>query len=330
MQWFCWPLKRFKSISATSYSFEKLKKMHGEALASASFRNCPEDFIVDEVIDFEPANEGEHLLLQIKKRDQNTSWVAGLLAQLAGIDRRDVGFCGMKDRFAVTTQWFSLYLPGRNIQPDELAHSDFQILSKARHNKKLRRGMHAGNRFSIVLRDLSIDPEVLSRRIALIEQSGVPNYFAEQRFGWDANNLVKANELIEQGKLKGNRHGTGIYLSAARSWLFNLLLDRYLSLGKLDFADTGALWGRGRSATEAGFIEHEREILSDWSSWCHALEHAGLKQQRRAFMLQPLNICFEQLAKDQFKFNFELPNGSYATAVLREIAELFRPEITGL
>lgn len=330
MQWFCWPPKRFKSISATSYSFEKLKKMHGEALASASFRNCPEDFIVDEVIDFEPANEGEHLLLQIKKRDQNTSWVAGLLAQLAGIDRRDVGFCGMKDRFAVTTQWFSLYLPGRNIQPDELAHSDFQILSKARHNKKLRRGMHAGNRFSIVLRDLSIDPEVLSRRIALIEQSGVPNYFAEQRFGWDANNLVKANELIEQGKLKGNRHGTGIYLSAARSWLFNLLLDRYLSLGKLDFADTGALWGRGRSATEAGFIEHEREILSDWSSWCHALEHAGLKQQRRAFMLQPLNICFEQLAEDQFKFNFELPNGSYATAVLREIAELFRPEITGL
>ena len=324
------PPKRFKSISATSYSFEKLKKMHGEALASASFRNCPEDFIVDEVIDFEPANEGEHLLLQIKKRDQNTTWVAGLLAQLAGIDRRDVGFCGMKDRFAVTTQWFSLYLPGRNIQPDELAHSDFQILSKARHNKKLRRGMHAGNRFSIVLRDLSIDPEVLSRRIALIEQSGVPNYFAEQRFGWDANNLVKANELIEQGKLKGNRHGTGIYLSAARSWLFNLLLDRYLSLGKLDFADTGALWGRGRSATEAGFIEHEREILSDWSSWCHALEHAGLKQQRRAFILQPLNICFEQLAEDQFKFNFELPNGSYATAVLREIAELFRPEITGL
>ena len=330
MQWFCWPPKRFKSISATSYSFEKLKKMHGEALASASFRNCPEDFIVDEVIDFEPANEGEHLLLQIKKRDQNTSWVAGLLAQLAGIDRRDVGFCGMKDRFAVTTQWFSLYLPGRNIQPDELAHSDFQILSKARHNKKLRRGMHAGNRFSIVLRDLSIDPEVLSRRIALIEQSGVPNYFAEQRFGWDANNLVKANELIEQGKLKGNRHGTGIYLSAARSWLFNLLLDRYLSLGKLDFADTGALWGRGRSATEAGFIEHEREILSDWSSWCHALEHAGLKQQRRAFILQPQNICFEQLAEDQFKFNFELPNGSYATAVWREIAELFRPEITGL
>ena len=304
--------------------------MHGESLATASFRNSPEDFIVDEIIDFEPANEGEHLLLHIKKRDQNTKWVAGLLAELAGIDRRDVGFCGMKDRFAVTTQWFSLHLPGRNIEPDQLTHSDFQILSSARHNKKLRRGMHAGNRFSIVLRDFSIQPDDLSRRCALIEKSGVPNYFAEQRFGWNANNLVKANELIELGKLKGNRHGTGIYLSAARSWLFNLLLDRYLSLGKLDFADTGALWGRGRSATDANFSQQEQELLSGWSSWCHALEHAGLKQQRRPFILRPNNFCYKSLADDQFEFNFELPNGSYATAVLREIAELFRPEITGL
>ena len=84
--------------------------MHGEPLATASFRNCPEDFIVDEVIDFQPANEGEHLLLHIKKRDQNTQWVAGLLAELAGVDRKLVGFCGLKDRFAVTTQWFSLHL----------------------------------------------------------------------------------------------------------------------------------------------------------------------------------------------------------------------------
>jgi len=304
--------------------------MHGEPLTTASFRNCPEDFIVDEVIDFQPANEGEHLLLHIKKRDQNTQWVAGLLAELAGIDRRAVGFCGMKDRFAVTTQWFSLHLPGGSIELDQLTHADFQILTSARHNKKLRRGMHAGNRFSIVLRDFNIDPATLFQRLELIQNAGVPNYFAEQRFGWDANNLVKANELIEQGKLKGNRHGTGIYLSAARSWLFNLLLDRYLTIGAVDFADTGALWGRGRSATEDDFAKHEQQLLSEWSSWCHALEHAGLKQQRRPFILQPNKFCYKQLAEDQFEFNFELPNGSYATAVLREIAELFRPEITRL
>jgi tRNA pseudouridine13 synthase len=299
-------------------------------LATASFRNCPEDFIVDEIVDFQPANEGEHLLLHIKKRDQNTQWVAGLLAELAGIDRRSVGFCGLKDRFAVTTQWFSLHLPGQEIEIDQLAHADFQILTSARHNKKLRRGMHAGNRFSIVLRDFSIDPEMLEHRLELIQKSGVPNYFTEQRFGWDANNLVKADELIGHGKLKGNRHGTGIYLSAARSWLFNLLLDRYLALGETNLKDTGPLWGRGRSTTEASFSEHEQQLLSDWSTWCHALEHAGLQQQRRAFFLQPQKFSYKGSAQGQFEFNFELPNGTYATAVLREIAELFRPEITRL
>ena len=286
--------------------------------------------MVDELIDFQPANEGEHLLLHIKKRDQNTQWVAGLLAELAGIDRRSVGFCGLKDRFAVTTQWFSLHLPGQNLDIDQLVHSDFEIISTVRHNKKLRRGMHAGNRFSIILRDFKIDIETLEQRLDLIQTYGVPNYFAEQRFGWDANNLVKAEELINQGKLKGNRHGTGIYLSAARSWLFNLLLDRYLALGKTNFSDTGALWGRGRSGTGAAFIEQEQQLLSDWSSWCHALEHAGLQQQRRQFILQPKNLSFKLRAQNQIEFNFELPNGSYATAVLREIAELFRPEIMRL
>lgn len=241
-----------------------------------------------------------------------------------------MGFCGLKDRFAVTTQWFSLHLPGQEIEIDQLAHADFQILTSARHNKKLRRGMHAGNRFSIVLRDFSIDPEMLEHRLELIQKSGVPNYFTEQRFGWDANNLVKADELIGEGKLKGNRHGTGIYLSAARSWLFNLLLDRYLALGETNLKDTGPLWGRGRSTTEASFSEHEQQLLSDWSTWCHALEHAGLQQQRRAFFLQPQKFSYKGSAQGQFEFNFELPNGTYATAVLREIAELFRPEITRL
>ena len=70
--------------------------------------------------------------------------------------------------------------------------------------------MHAGNKFSIVLRD-TIDFEELDQRVARIQKYGVPNYFTEQRFGWDAKNLVKANELIDQ-ETRGNRHGTGICL----------------------------------------------------------------------------------------------------------------------
>jgi tRNA pseudouridine13 synthase len=304
--------------------------MHGDELGKATFRQCPEDFNVHEIVDFKPSGEGEHLLVHIQKRDQNTQWVAGLLAELANINRRDIGFCGLKDRFAIATQWYSLHLPGKEIDLTQLQHNDFQILSSGRHNKKLRRGDHAGNRFTIRLRDFDIDFEQISERLNKIQQQGVPNYFAEQRFGWDANNLVKAQQLIIDGRLKGNRQGTGMYLSAARSWLFNLLLDQYLLRGKVNFEDTGALWGRGRSATCDDFQEVERRVLEPWTDWCHALEHAGLKQQRRTFILKPSELTYQQLEKGLFELNFELPVGSYATAILREIAQLIRPEFKRL
>ena len=296
--------------------------MHGEPLGRATFRYCPEDFNVQEIIDFQPSGQGEHLLLHIKKRDQNTQWVAGLLAELAGIERKAVGFCGLKDRFAVATQWFSLYLPGRNVDLEQLQHADFHILSSYRHHRKLKRGMHAGNKFKILLRNFDVDQSQLYRRLQIVERCGVPNYFAEQRFGREGNNLNRAAELIAAGRLKGNRYGTGIYLSAARSWLFNLLLDRYLKLGNPCFEDTGALWGRGRSSTDGEFLGEENQVLSQWSSWCDALEHAGLKQERRRFILKPDNFAYQALDKNAFELSFDLPIGCYATAVLREIAEL--------
>lgn len=304
--------------------------MHGEPLGTATFRQYPEDFNVQEIIDFVPSGEGEHLLVHIAKRDQNTQWVAGLLAKLAGIDRNAVGFCGLKDRFAIATQWFSLHLPGKEIDLQQLWHSDFQILSTGRHHKKLRRGMHAGNRFKILLRDFDIEPDLLIERMQAIECRGVPNYFAEQRFGREGNNLNRAEELIAMGKLKGNRHGTGIYLSAARSWLYNLLLDAYLKNFEINFCDTGALWGRGRSATEGDFLPMENQILGQWSNWCNALEHAGLKQERRQFILKPKNLLYRELQENIFELSFDLPIGCYATAILREIAQLYRPEATTL
>ena len=137
-------------------------------MATALFRCCPEDFVVDEILDIKPTGEGEHLWLLVSKRDQNTTWVAGLLAKLAGIPRNDVGFCGMKDRFAVTSQWFSLHIPGRDLDLNCLAHDDFKILKTARHNKKLRRGMHQGNKFKIVLQDFSVTDASFWERIDLI------------------------------------------------------------------------------------------------------------------------------------------------------------------
>lgn len=282
----------------------------------------------------EPSGEGEHLWIHIRKRDQNTQWVAGLLAELAGIRRKDIGFCGLKDRFAVTTQWYSLHLPGREIGVEQLQHRDFEILTAHRHNKKLRRGMHQGNQFKIVLRQFDVAKELVEQRLGLIAELGAPNYFAEQRFGHDGNNLREAQRLIDADQLKGNRRGTGMYLSAARSWLFNLLVEKRIEINKLSVPiegdESGALWGRGRSNSNAAVNEIEMAVLADWQSWCYALEHAGLKQERRDLLLRPQALASEWLAKGELQLSFSLPNGAYATALLREIAELFRPEFKAL
>ena len=277
--------------------------------------------------------------MHIRKRDQNTQWVAGLLAQLAGIKRNDVSFCGLKDRFAVTTQWYSLYLPGKELSSEQLQHSDFDILAMARNNKKLRRGMHAGNAFRLVLKQFAaLDehyPEI-DARLNAIAATGVPNYFGEQRFGHDCGNLHQAQSLIERDQLKGNRRGTGMYLSAARSWLYNLVLAERLQQNcwSQPFAGerepSGPLWGRGRSTSSGQLETLEQAILADWQPWCYALEHAGLKQERRALVLYPRAMHWQREAGDQLALSFELAGGSYATVVLREIAELFRPGIEPL
>ena len=321
-------------IKSDHFDFHQMPRLHGAPLGRALIRSCPEDFQVDEISDWQPSGEGEHLLLHIRKRDQNSQWVAGLLAQLAGLKRNDIGFCGLKDRFAVTTQWFSMHMPGREIELAELAHADFEIIAAHRHHKKLRRGMHLGNHFTIILRDFKPAADALEERLHCIQQLGVPNYFAQQRFGHSGNNLREAQRLIEADRLKGNRRGTGIYLSAARSWLFNLIVERRIEINHLSAPiegdETAALWGRGRSNTHAAVVEIENAVLADWQSWCYALEHAGLKQERRDLLLRPENLRWTWLQEDQLQLAFSLPAGSYATALLREIAELFRPEFNAL
>ncbi len=326
-------------IKPQEFDFHSLPRLFPETFGRAVYRSQPEDFLVDEILGFEPSGDGEHLFLQIKKRDQNTQWVAGLLANLAGIKRNDVSFCGLKDRFAVTTQWFSLYLPGRELHAEQLQHDDFQILSMTRHHKKLRRGMHSGNQFRLVLREFSALEDhfaEIEARLQKIALDGVANYFGEQRFGHDGGNLHQAQTLIERDQLKGNRRGTGMILSAARSWLFNLVLAERIRCGtwstamEFETQPCAPLWGRGRSAAGGELQELEQKIRADWQSWCYALEHAGLKQERRATVLVPDALDWKRLGEDQLELSFGLAAGGFATVILREIAELFRPRIQAL
>lgn len=141
------------------------------------------------------AGDGEHLYLRLRKTGDNTEFVARELASLAGCRSFDVGFCGLKDRHAVTSQWFSLYRPGKASEDSEFIASvaeRWQVLSAFRSSRKLRRGDHQGNRFVIVLRDVVGAHADIDEALARLKEQGAPNYFGPQRFGHGGGNLDQA------------------------------------------------------------------------------------------------------------------------------------------
>jgi len=313
-------------------------KTGGDVLIEGCFRTKPEDFYVNEVLGFTPTGEGEHVLLHIEKRSQNTHWVAQLIATLAGVDDRDVGVCGRKDRHACTRQWFSVYLPQRpDIDWQQLNTDDITVLDIALHQQKLRPGMHRANDFRIRLRDvryqhtkhsLSVEDKIqLTQRFAQLATTGVPNYFGEQRFGRQGANLVEADKWLTQGKVP-NRRQRSIILSSARSYLFNRVLAHRVIAGHWqavlagDIADvdspTGPLWGRGRTLVSEATRLLEDTALADLHTWCDALEHRGLQQERRSLVLTPMTMS-DMWEENDWIISFSLPTGSFATALLGEL-----------
>jgi tRNA pseudouridine13 synthase len=314
----------------TEFSLD-FPRAYGELNATAIFRDQPEDFKVDEDLGFELAGVGEHVFLQILKRGENTAWVAGKIAELAKVNINDIGYAGRKDRHAVTTQWFSVYLP-KAPEPDwMLLNSDtIHVISVSRHQQKLRRGDHRQNYFVIRLRDLQTnDRDGFEQRIHNVLSLGVPNYFGEQRFGFNANNLSEAEAILVSGKRYKDKQKRGLMLSAGRSYLFNQILaarivaGNWLELmsGDSELQPSGPLWGRGRSLVTDDLLALEQGVLVDWQLWCDGLEHAGLSQERRPLRLLPSNTSWRWIEND-LELSFSLASGEFATAVLRELAHL--------
>ncbi len=296
-----------------------------------------------EELGFEFSADGEHDYLFIEKTNANTEWVSRQLARFANVSQRDVGYAGLKDRRAVTRQWFSV---PRWHSPDwrRLEAVGVRLLEVQRHDRKLRRGAHRGNRFRIVLRGAPPPADDLDERLKTLLDHGVPNYFGEQRFGRGGGNLALADDWSRGKGL--TRHKRGLAISTVRSFLFNEFLDARVRAGswntlidgdvanldgsrsvfpvhavdedllsrceQMDLHPAGPLYGDG-SPTGGVAVGHE--------GWLDALSRARIKPANRSLRLR-VNDLEWAVQGDAIVLEFALRRGTFATAVLREVAQV--------
>ena len=333
-----------QSIDAKSI----FQKVNATSHLSGKIRSSNEDFQVDEIQQFTPSGSGEHVWLKIKKSGENTDWVAKHLAQIAEVPRRDVSYAGMKDRNAVTTQWFSVQMPGREAPDWQTALNNknldsIQVLEECRHDRKLKRGALKGNQFKLTLREFQGSETELAETIQRIKAQGIPNYYGAQRFGHSGFNVTKAEQWFSGEFKVRDRNKRSIYLSAARSWIFNQILsarvvdgswnqaiagDVYMLNGsnssfsqdaddeiveridRHDINPSGALWGRGRLPSQHAIAELEENIANKFSVLSHGLEVSGLKQERRSLRLSLKNIEYKMIDSHTVMLEFSLPQGT--------------------
>jgi tRNA pseudouridine13 synthase len=342
------------TYSAADFSWFDVRAL-GPVSARGVIRSQSADFQVEEVLGFEPDGEGGHFLLWVEKTDCNTAWVAGQLARLTGVQRRDVGYSGLKDRWAITRQFFSI--PSGKLSAGqllELLGEGFRVRAVHRHRRKLRRGSHQANLFRLRIRELEGHWPDLEKRLQLIAAQGVPNFFGEQRFGREMGNLDLATRVLSNPGRRWHRNEREFAFSAARSALFNEVLAARVRDGSwnqvlpgelamlagsrsvflvddvddiilarlacADIGPSGPLPGEPAMLPAGLALATEQTVLGNYSEWVDGLCASRVKADRRGLILRASDLRWSRDGQ-ALELSFSLPSGCFATAVLRELLD---------
>ncbi|MGB1226632.1 MAG: tRNA pseudouridine(13) synthase TruD [Poseidonibacter sp.] len=306
-----------------------------------------DDFIVEEVpIKF--AGRGNFIIAKIKKQKLGTWDLIESLAKGLRIYDNELGYAGLKDKNATTTQYISI---PKKYSKDlkQFRHNKIKILETTLHGSKLNIGDLIGNKFEINLHEVQPqDVGKIEKLLKQISKVGMPNYFGFQRFGHDGlENLEKARKYIYEDYQIKDKKISKMLVAAYQSDFFNKWLverlknssDTFKALDgdvfrdykedkfftpknftdvmQKDFDDkkivpTGLLPGQKafRSIKDARKIE---EMFDD--------TYIKEKGYRRDAIVYPSDISVNYDKNTQkCKVKFTLPKASYATVLIENIA----------
>ncbi len=285
--------------------------------AGGVWKETPDDFQVDEVPLSSPTGSGEHQWLRVEKVGRTTLDVVDALARHAGVRPDAVGYAGMKDRFARTTQDFTIQL-GRDVPDDVMPGA--RVVARGRTSKRLRVGQLAGNTFTLCIR--GGDAAVASERIERLRRTGMPNYYGAQRVGGSAPHEGR-DILFGRGPRLGHTQ-LKFVLSAYQSLLFNRVLaargsSRLAGDIEEDGIPTGPMYGSRMPWPEGEALRLEEDILAAEGLPRGAWDRFGkLTFGTRRKLWLPVDAALTSDV-DAFRLRFTLPAGAYATVFLEEI-----------
>ena len=315
---------------------------------SAKIKVTNSDFIVTELLGFAGAEEGQHVLLYIEKTGETTADVVSHLSRVLNVKRLNIGYSGLKDKNAVTYQYFSVDLAGKVIEDFDFINTDnIKVISHVKHLRKLKIGSHTGNAFNLVLRDVEGDKSILDKRLQSFSRNSIMNYFGEQRFGSNNSNIDQAIAMFK-GELKvKSRNKKSMLISAARSFLFNqiciarknpkllegdiLQIDGSNSVFEYDSDDkleiesriaaqklhiSAPLYGMGGKQSKFQALDVETEVINKYPELKQGLSNSKLL--RRPMTMRVQNLTWEWSGND-LSLSFILNKGSYATTVVDEL-----------
>ncbi len=319
-----------------------------------------DDFRVDEVPLYPFSGAGQHRLVRLQKRGATTDELVRVIARAAGLRPRDIGYAGMKDKHAITSQWVSFLEHGSTPVAEWELPDGYEVLEATLHDNKLRTGHLKGNQFTLRLRDVeraSAAPALSAR----LQERGLFNFYGQQRFGHEGQNWSRAIEWLRSGRIdRRRRFENKLYPSVIQAELFNRYARARIALGldrlicgevvrlkgtgsyfvveeleaeQLRFAAgdlvlTGPITGPKMRAAQDRAAELEREVYAEAGLGDEDLLRLGrLAPGTRRDLVVPLeDLAFRELGAGSAELTFFLPAGSYATRVLVEFTHGAEPE----
>ena len=319
---------------------------------SGRIKSDPEDFKVIEQLGFSPSGSGEHLFIYVEKRSLTTHQLIDHIARDIDLSPRAIGYSGLKDKQAVTRQWLSLHLPGWRQLPTFSEHPSYRIIDHSWHDKKLRIGVHRSNRFEVVIRDIQGQLEPLTNIIEQIRQRGFANYFGQQRFGRQGDNVEQALRVLTDRRKRKRlrRDKKSLYISALRSELFNRILSRRIGQGiwlqpldgdvymldrsqslfnsvidaeinrryrELDIHSAVSLYGLRAPKMSGRALAIEQEVMHESADIIQLLDELQVKLGYRANRATAVDLQLQHQPRDNsLTLEVELVSGSYLTSLL--------------